>query len=457
MNELRVGVFALVTIAAIVYMSLKITSNQSGFGEYVKFRTIVEDASGIFPKTPIKVAGITAGRIKDIELQGNRALISFEVLKKVNVPKGSKLRIKTVGFLGDKYLEIFVSENKELMEENSLIESEQSGGVEQLAKNAADLLVEIKEVVVAVKEAVAPPGKPSPLKMILADMQTMMFNAKEATISIRNIISGNEDKLNNIVANLDKFTEQLAYELDRAEKGNAISDLDQIMANAKKITGDLQALISDIRSGKGTAGQILVEDKIADDVKQTLASVQKIVGKVDVIRTELEAFTGADTRNGGYTSGNLKIYPSPERFYTFGVTTSKLGPEKEKTTTTVTNGVTTEEYKKERDKNSYVFNAQLGRKIHDWSFRGGLIESTGGVGVDYDFTRLGTRLSGEVFDYRTDVGVNFRLTAEAHIWNVFYGKISGDDLAQNKTRSMSVGAGLRFNDEDLKGLLGFMF
>ena len=69
MNEFKVGILAIATIIAVVFMSFKITSNQSGFGQYVTFRTIVKDASGIFPKTPIKVAGISAGRITSIELQ----------------------------------------------------------------------------------------------------------------------------------------------------------------------------------------------------------------------------------------------------------------------------------------------------------------------------------------------------------------------------------------------------
>ena len=77
MNEFKVGLLAIFTIASLVAMSLKITSNQSGFGQYVTYRTIVKDASGIFPKTPIKVAGISAGRIASIELQGNNALITF--------------------------------------------------------------------------------------------------------------------------------------------------------------------------------------------------------------------------------------------------------------------------------------------------------------------------------------------------------------------------------------------
>ena len=106
MNELKVGILALFTMASIVYMSLKITSFQSGFGEYVTYRTILKDASGIFPKTPIKIAGITAGKIKKIELHGNNALVTFRILKRIKVTDGSSLIIKSVGFLGDKYLDI---------------------------------------------------------------------------------------------------------------------------------------------------------------------------------------------------------------------------------------------------------------------------------------------------------------------------------------------------------------
>ncbi len=61
MNEFKVGILAIATIIAVVFMSLKITSNQSGFGQYVTFRTIVKDASGIFPKTPIKAKMVASG------------------------------------------------------------------------------------------------------------------------------------------------------------------------------------------------------------------------------------------------------------------------------------------------------------------------------------------------------------------------------------------------------------
>lgn len=51
-------------MVSVVVMSLKITQNQSGFGKHIEYKTILDDASGILEKTPIKVAGINAGELK---------------------------------------------------------------------------------------------------------------------------------------------------------------------------------------------------------------------------------------------------------------------------------------------------------------------------------------------------------------------------------------------------------
>lgn len=164
MNEFKVGLLAIATIIAVVVMSLKITSNQSGFGQYVTYRTIVKDASGIFPKTPIKVAGINAGRISAIELQGNTALITFEILKQIQVTKNSRLRIKSVGFLGDKYLEIFIGDSNEYLNKYDFIDSEEAAGLENLIKDTTEVLADVKLIVRSMKNSIAPEGEVSPIK-----------------------------------------------------------------------------------------------------------------------------------------------------------------------------------------------------------------------------------------------------------------------------------------------------
>lgn len=456
MNEFKVGLLAIATLAAIVFMSFKITSNQSGFGSYVTYRTIVRDASGIFPKTPIKVAGIAAGRISGIELQGNTALITFEILKQIKVTKNSKLRIKSVGFLGDKYLEIYVGDSPEILAKMDFIDSEEAAGMETLIKDASEVLTDVKTIVKTLKETLAPEGQPSPLKKILADVAELVENTKEATLTLKRVMNGNEEKLNALVENLESFSYELAYQVDKGNPDSAMADIKEVLANTKKITSDLNSIVADVKSGKGTVGKLLVEDEIADQVKDTLSSVQKLVGKADAIRTELSVFTGANTDGGAESEVALRIFPSPERYYHLGVSTSAIGPDRETITERTVNGTTTYENKKERQKDTFRFNIQIGRRVQDWGFRGGLIESTGGLGVDYYWQNLGTKFSLEGFDYDKDRGPNIRFITDVQIWNILYGRAAANNIT-TKDRSATVQAGLRFNDEDLKGLMGFFF
>ncbi|MFN8369155.1 MAG: MlaD family protein [Bacteriovoracaceae bacterium] len=461
MNEFKVGLLALASLISVVYMTLRVTSNQAGFGEFVKYRTIINDAAGIFPKTPIKIAGITSGRILNIELLGNQALVSFEVTKQVTINKSSILKVKTIGFLGDKYLEIIVGEGSDRLPASALIPSESGGGLEDLTKDASDILKDLKAVIASVKQSVSPNSEDKPLVDIINNLRDVTKNTKDITAKVKDIVDFNESKINKIIANVENLTTSLEHEMDTAYSGSLISDVKQIgpvLANAKKISEDLKKIIEDVKAGKGSIGKLLRDDEIVDQVSETLAGVNKLVNKVDSIRTQLSIYTSVNSISSNKSEAALSLFPAPERFYLLGITTSEFGPKKETLTKKSIGGTTQEEYREETIKNTYRFNVQIGRAIHGWKFRVGLIESTGGLGIDYLFEEYGTILSLEAFDYRKSLGPNLRFSSQIRIWNVFYGRIAFEDLvSKSGHQSYTLGAGLRFTDEDLKGLIGFFF
>ncbi len=453
MNEFKVGLMALTAMIAVVVMSLVVTSNQSGFGTYNEYYTTVSDASGIFPKTPIKVAGINAGRIKDIRLIGNKAEITFEVLSRVGITRGSKLKIRSVGFLGDKYLEIYIENSKEILPDGSEIIAEEKAGIETLLKDATEVMHDVKTLVGSIKESFVPEGGEPAMKKIIRDVQLTLENTREMTAKLNDIVGRNNEKIQNIVNNLEAFSDQIAFQTDANEPESAVADVKEILKKTDRMMADLQDLVRDIKDGKGTVGKLLVEEEIADEVKTTLASVQKVIGRVDSIRTQFSVYTGANTGTGQTdTTAELRIFPSPGRFYLLGVTTSEFGPERRKITETTVGGTTTTVDEKKRKYNDVLLNLQLGRRIDNWTFRGGLIESYGGFAVDYNFDDYGLVSTLEVFDYREDVGPNIRVGLDLQLWNVLYGKIEGEDLINDPHAVYSLG--LKFNDEDLKGFIG---
>jgi phospholipid/cholesterol/gamma-HCH transport system substrate-binding protein len=449
MNEFKVGLLTLLTLGAVVFMSLKVTTNQSGFGDYVRYRTVIQDASGIFPKTPIRIAGITAGRIVRIELRDNAALITFEVLEHILVPEDSRIKIKTVGFLGDKYIEIVTGKSTKRLDEMAYLVADEGGGMEDLLGDASIIMKDVQVLMSTFRETFAPEGKESPLASVMRDMQEM-------TAQMNKLLTENDENFSNILENMERLTQSLADESDRALQDSSMAKLHAVLENTFAMTNDLKEMMSDVRAGKGTIGKFLVEEEIADEVRETLASVKKIVSRVDTLRTELSIFSGVNSDYGSETEAELRLFPSPERFYLLGVTTSEFGPEKEVLFSTSIDGVTSNRVEKTQRKDTYRFNVQLGRKIHNWSFRGGIIQTTGGFGIDYEIPHWGLKLSSEVYDYRKNEGINWRFFSEFQLWNVFYGRLALEDVLEND-RSATVSAGLRFTDEDLKGLIGFFF
>jgi phospholipid/cholesterol/gamma-HCH transport system substrate-binding protein len=453
---LKVGLLTIAAMASIVVMSLKITSNKSGFGDYVTYKTILSDASGIFEKSSIKVAGINAGRIKKIELNGAQgALVTFEMLEEVKLTDKSVLKIKSVGFLGDKYLDIVLGDQSgERLPPESFVTAEGGQGFEELSKDAGEVLKEVKEIAKTIRESLKDDQGKNMVKEIIA-------NIHDITGSLKRLTTTNEDKFNQIVDDVKAISDQLAFETDRYQKDSLMGDLSKIgpiLDKADAAVSDLKVIIADLKDGKGTVGKLLRDDAVVDQVSQTLSSVNRLVNRINNIEADIGLSTGANTRTGTDTRFDMDIYPAPERFFRLGIVTNEFGPQNQTETdtyTTVDNGNTVYRNQRKIDRSDFKFNFQIGRRIQRFGLRAGLIESTGGVGLDYFFPDWGIRTGMELFDYQKEAGPNLRLITEVKLWNVLFARVAGEDLiSKTKAQSATFSLGLRFTDQDLAALIG---
>ncbi len=281
------------------------------------------------------------------------------------------------------------------------------------------------------------------------------------TASLKRITEGNEDKINDIVDDVKAISEQLAFETDRFQKDSLMADLHKtgpLLDKADAAMADLKIIMADLKDGKGTVGKLLRDDAVVDQVSQTLSSVNRLVNRINNIEADIGLSTGANSRTGSDTRFDLDIYPAPERFFRLGVVTNDFGPQterKQETYTTQGDGQETKTSVRKINKSGFKFNFQIGRRIQRFGLRAGLIESTGGVGVDYFFPDFGIRTGMELFDYQKDAGPNLRLMTEVKIWNVLFARVAGEDLvSKDKKQSATVSLGLRFSDQDLAALVG---
>lgn len=454
MTEFRVGLFTLAALAAFGIASLKITANKAIFGNYKQYRAIVKDASGIFPRTSIKVAGINAGQIESIGLKGDAAELVFKLKSEIPLTESSYMRIKTVGFLGEKYIDVVVGEPSELvLVTDAYIKVQGGAGFEDLAKDASEIMSDVREIMKKVREGVENETSKNVVREILE-------NVNELSASLRRTVGNNEEKLNNIVASVEELAQQLAYETNGRNQDSlmfALKKIGPILDDAREASGDFKVIVADVKAGKGTVGKLLRDEETVDRVNETLSSVNKLMGKINNLQAEMSVYSGYNSKYQGSTEMGLDLYTAPERFFRVGAVVNDFYyiTKETEASSTGTSG-TISNTSRVTKKDQFRFNFQLGRKVQDFSVRIGLFESKGGMGVDYELADWNTKFSADLYNFDRDKQpAMLRLSSEIRIWNVLYSKLVLEDVLSDNL-SYTIYGGLRFTDDDIASLISLI-
>ena len=102
--ELVVGVFVLVGILCLGYLSIKLGKLELIGGSVYEVEAQFTSASGLKPGSAIEIAGVEVGRVRGITLTQDRAMVKLAVNKTVKLYTDTIASIKTRGIIGEKFL-----------------------------------------------------------------------------------------------------------------------------------------------------------------------------------------------------------------------------------------------------------------------------------------------------------------------------------------------------------------
>lgn len=102
--ELVVGIFVLVGIACLAYLSIKLGKLELIGGDVYEVEAQFNTASGLKAGASIEIAGVEVGRVKDIILKDDRAAVLLAVNKSVKLYSDTIASIKTRGIIGEKFM-----------------------------------------------------------------------------------------------------------------------------------------------------------------------------------------------------------------------------------------------------------------------------------------------------------------------------------------------------------------
>jgi phospholipid/cholesterol/gamma-HCH transport system substrate-binding protein len=473
-NETKVGLLVVVALAVLGWLSVR--SGSFGFGMSSsptrELASVFRDVGGIKEGSPVRMAGVDIGEVTGIELQPNgNAVLRFKVKQSVALPADVSAGITTNGLIGEKFVSLnpgpqgAVGAGGLLAPDARSIPAAASADTAEIGNNFAKVSDDLQSMTATLKSVLGNPDNAQKLQQIIDGLASFSSNLGGGS-------GGDTMKnLNVMAANLAQISEDLKN--GKGMLGQLLADNSKGGNNLGGTLNDLQGAVKDIKevmakinSGQGTLGKLVNDPQTAEKLDNALDTFSDVSNRIDQFRTEV-AFEGTSlmAEHGiGNGTGTLTLQPRPTRFYEIGATSDGFANAAKSQ-----NDVHGPYYGKDFG-NKVKITAQLGQVFQnallgeDVALRVGLKNSTGGFGVDTYGTMpyFGKRVkySADVYDLgggNTPGGNSPHVDVMARadiIGKTLYGVVGYDNLLNQEYGSPVVGVGLRFQDDDLKYILG---
>ena len=121
--ELGVGVFMLLGLAALVYLTVKLGAGELVGGDTYRVEARFANTGGLNTGATVMLAGVPVGRVEEILLDSAdySAIVDMRIRKAVQLPADTMASIKTSGLIGDKYIALAPGADEEFLQPSSRI------------------------------------------------------------------------------------------------------------------------------------------------------------------------------------------------------------------------------------------------------------------------------------------------------------------------------------------------
>ncbi|MDR1397633.1 MAG: MlaD family protein [Desulfarculales bacterium] len=458
-TEAKLGLFVIIALAVLAWMSIQMGVLRMGEAEGYKVYFMTDNASGLKHKAPVLMAGIRIGSVEAIDLVDRQARLTLIINHDVQIPADSTVSLNTQGILGDAYVKIVPGTEQALApeaRETRLTNVQAQHRLEDLAGSLGEILDDLKIITSSLKISLASTESQD-------NIQASLVNIKEITDALRLVIAGNEDRMVKIVTNLERFTASLNQITARIESGQGslgglineretLDDLNATLASLKSVT-------QKIDEGQGSLGKLVNDDETVTRLDDALLGINDYISQGERWRLGVDYRGEWNFREEAMRNTlNVRLQPSADKFFLLGVVDDPRGQREDTYTREVTtvNGQSqvVERRVSKIEDDQLGFNAQFGKRFYDLTVRGGLFNSSGGLGLDYNLLDDRLTFTLEASEFRRDENPRLRLAADYKFWKYFYLTAGWDDLVSSTDQdNFFLGAGITFYDDDLKYLL----
>ncbi len=284
-QEIKVGLFVLVGLALLAVLLIQFSKGTSVFRGTYELRLHASNVGGLKERASVLLAGVQVGSVSGVELapNGKSVTILLRIYKTDKVYHDARFVIQQSGFLGDQYVAIIPTDNKEPFLQNGAdVECEAPFNLQETARAAVGFIQRIDETAKKLDAAVTDVRRLVLNEQTLTNFAGTIDNlrtiSEQATGTVSNLnalVTANGAQIDVAVSNLVFFSQDLIH-LSEDAHGLISTNSTEISAAVKNIessTETLKKLTDDLQSGNGLAGTLLKNEQLSTNVQAVAANL----------------------------------------------------------------------------------------------------------------------------------------------------------------------------------------
>lgn len=466
-----------------------------------------KDASGLGKKSRVQIAGIPVGEIISIELIGLRAKVTIRIKKEIGVRRNASLTKRSESLLGDYLIDLApgTEDQPPILNGEEIVSVLDAPGMEAVMGSIQLIAQDVQQVTKSLRNVLGGEKGQASLESIVANLTTLtaavdktirdsatrldqiLNNVEGISGDIRKMTTKEQNSISSIVANIDAISKDVRDVMasvkrvvgdNEGEIEGGVASVKETLAKLDRTLANVEEVSKNIKDGKGPVGTLLTDERLGQKLSDTIEDVSDFAGRLTGMELELGVRTDYLVNQGAakiFISGRLM--PKPDKYYLIEAVDDPRGSVE--TIILQNNPPAAGEpavQKQLRTRETLKFSAMFAKRYSFLTLRLGIIESTGGVGLDLNvpikffyYSRwledaLVVKVDAFNFSVEQLTLPRLRATVRFTPFEHVYVNVGIDDAlnAPNRDsltnklisgRDFFVGAGVYFTDSDLKSLL----
>ena len=319
----RVGLTVLLALVVLGVGILVIGERSFLFKSTDSYSIMFENTSGLAQGSPVQLNGVVVGRVEGIDLSGDveqtllRVRVEIESKYRDRLRADSVARIKSLGLLGDKFVQVVSgSSDQPVIEPGGEIPADQPTDVDSLIRSGedvADYVVSTARSLTAILGRLER-GEGTVGGLLADDRGATLITSLEETLSSLGRVAkrleqgeGTAGRLltdDQLAERLDDSVGRVQSLLERATSedsalGLMLDDaatrdsLRSTVTGLERAVADLGATAKDLRERRGLANRLITDEEYAERI---LSRLDSVLGNLDDISTKIGKGDGTVAR-----------------------------------------------------------------------------------------------------------------------------------------------------------------